>query len=321
MNIDTLITMRNIDNSAHYDLVYEWEDIFAKSLDADFINDNPIRLNKLLKFLHLNTFFTTFKKSFRFNMLPNHNIGYNKRNIIPLIIDFYLSDQDLPQFYKMYDKNRVVLISNKEVFDHLKEIGCPLNIQHLALSIPDKYAITPEKIFKKEYDLALMGRQNPIMEKYLQKYVETHPSLMYVYRKLENGKFNYYTSNGSFLGEINNRDGYMGLMRKCKIGLYATPGIDGGEKYTNGYNQVTPRFLEYIACGCHVIARYPDNADTDYYDLSSVASKVESYQQFEAAMDMALSTSVDMIVYSNYLARHYTSRRVKEFLEIIGDLS
>ena len=54
--------------------------------------------------------------------------------------------------------------------------------------------------------------------------------------------------------ELASRDGYLDSMKKSRIALYATPGIDGGEKRTNGFSQVTPRFLEMVASGCNIIA-------------------------------------------------------------------
>lgn len=73
-------------------------------------------------------------------------------------------------------------------------------------------------------------------------------------------------------------------MRKGKMGLYSTPGIDGDESRTKGYHQVTPRFLELVATGCHIIARYSMNSDTEYYDLKSFSENIETYEQFEMAV-------------------------------------
>ena len=255
-----------------------------------------------------------------FQMTAFRSVSTNKKCIIPNIIDFFLEKKDLPLFYSRYSNAPVVLISSKEVFDYLKAENCPIPINHLALSISDKYSITPTTKYKKEYDLIIMGRQNPILEKYIDRYAADHPDLLYVYRKFVNGEFLYYTSKGELLGNIDNREDYMNLMRKARIGIYSTPGIDGGEERTKGFNQVTPRFLEYIASGCHILARYPQNSDVDYYNLSSIAPSIDTYEQFEAQMNNAKNNEVDMKKYSEYLSHHYTSVRAKELLEIIKDL-
>ena len=162
-----------------------------------------------------------------------------------------------------------------------------------------------------------MGRQNPVLEGFLKQYIKEHPDLYYVYRELKDGKFNYYTNRGESLGDINTREKYMKLMRSARCGLYSTPGIDGGEKRTNGFSQVTPRFLELIACGCHVIARYKPNSDTDYYELERFSKPVDSYEQFERMLDEARSSEVDIQLYSSYLSKHYTSVRANQLREII----
>ena len=108
-------------------------------------------------------------------------------------------------------------------------------------------------------------------------------------------------------------------MKLAKCGLYSTPGIDGGESRTNGFSQVTPRFLELIACGCHIIARYKQNSDTDYYQLGNFSQSIDDYKSFERALDLSRDSIVDMNKYSKYLSNHYTSNRVEllsKFIEL-----
>lgn len=186
----------------------------------------------------------------------------------------------------------MVLISSKEVYDFMKENKINLPIEHWALSISDIYRITPHTHFEKKYDLVMMGRQNPVLQSYYKKYSETHPDFTYVYRVIEKNNdgsrdFFYYTSNGKNLGAVNTREQFIALMRQSRCGLYGTPGIDEDEKKgsTNGFHQVTPRFLEYIASGCHILARYKRNSDTDFYGLDEFCPSIESYEQFENRMD------------------------------------
>jgi hypothetical protein len=269
--------------------------------------------------LPFNNLLTTKQSALIFNMTPDCNWGYNKTNIIPLIIDFYIRE-NLLDFYRMYDKNRLILISSKEVFDFLIESGCKLPIKHLALSISDKYRLNTNPISSRCYDVVLMGRQNPILEEYLIKYEKSHPSLKVVRRRQVDGQFIYSTSDGENLGNIDTREKYMNLMCQSKVGLYATPGLDGGEKRTNGFNQVTPRLLEYIVSGCHVIARYPDNSDTKYFELNRFSASVDSYHSFEEQMNIKLASDIDTVAYNSYLQKHYTSVRAKELMEIISNV-
>lgn len=312
MEIKQIITKRFYDHSFFYDLVYEWEEIFQKKLGCRFVKDTQLRYKVANIFPALSKFVTPWRTSFVFEMIPSNGIGHNKKNIIPLIIDFYLTNKELPQFYKMYDNNDLVLVSSKEVVDFLKMNGCNINIRHLALSISDKYAISPITHFEKVYDAALVGRQNPRLKEWLEEYAKRHSDFVYVYGVRENNLFNHYTNKGDFVGNINSREQFMDLMRKSRVGLYATPGMDGGEVRTHGFNQVTPRFLEFIACGCHIISRYPKNSDTDYFELDKITSPVNSYEEFESNMDKARNQEVDMNLYSKYLSKHYTSVRVEQ---------
>lgn len=257
-----------------------------------------------------------------FCMTPSLNWrpGLNKDNIIPCIIDYYLPQEKISLFEQAYSKHKCVLITSREVYDFLKERNCKLPIYHLGLSISDKYKIVGDTNFRKEYDLILMGRPNPVLLGYLKQYVQRNPNFVYIYNKLENNQYVYYTSQGELLGTLDRRCDYLAMMKKAKATFYSTPGIDGGEERTNGYNQVTPRFLEQIASGCHIIARYPKNADTDYYELDKICPSINTYVEFEDALTKAIKEPVNMKLYSEYLAKHYTSVRAMQFRDIIKNL-
>lgn len=325
MKIDQIITYRSHSKGRDYGIVNEWEDIFAEQMAVPLCFDDwQKRVNIVLyKFpWFAEWFMQTWKNSFVFTMLPLGNpSGNNKRNIVPCLIDFFLRDQkSLSLFYKRFRKNPLVMISSKEAYEYLKSQRCPLNIRHLALSISDKYRVSPETSFSKEYDVVMLGRQNKVLLGYLERYKNTHPKMTCVYgKKTENGLM-YYDSDGRAIGALETREEYMAMMRKSRIGLYATPGMDGGREHTNGFNQVTPRFLEYLVSGCHVIARFPKNADTDFYELAKMTTNAYSYELFEQAMDWARSTDVDMKHYATYLEKHYTSERVKTLLEYLKEI-
>ena len=321
-NIKQIITKRFTNNSVSNDLVYEWEDILSYDLSAPLVKESFINRRKKLQYLtFLHPFAHPNRLSFVFEMTPTlKNRPYNTKNVIPNIIDFYLKDKQLKSFEMMYKKNPIITISSRETYDFLVHKGLKLNISHLPLSISDKYRITEKTHFNKKYDVVLMGRQNPILEQYLYKYASTHNDFIYVYRKRVNSQFLYFTSTGESLGNINTRKQYMELMRAAKASLYAPPGIDGDESRTNGFSQVTPRLFELIASGCHILARYRTNSDTDYYELGTIAKSITTYKQFETELDFARSEAVDMSKYAVYLEKHYTSRRSKQLKEIIKAL-
>lgn len=338
MNLKYVYTKRNFESEVFYDLVYEWEDDLANELKLSLYFEYSsaaiyeIWSHKFIRGLYrlfpfLCKWFFPSDNGLRFDMLPHMGKRRaNSEHIIPCVIDFYLQEEQLSQFNISNKHHPLMLISSMEAYNYLLEKKAfikDLNIQHFALSISDKYKIDSNTRFEKEYDLVLMGRQNPVLADFFNEYVKTHPTIKYVYRKIEGGSFNYYlVQNGkeTSIGGINKREQYMALMRKARIGFYSTPDIDTDHERAHGFNQVTPRFLEWIACGAHVIARYMPNPDSEYYRLQDFSKPIETYEEFEKAMDYALTHEVDMTKYSEYLSHHYTSVRANELRCIINNL-
>ena len=334
MKLDLLYSRRQFEHVFYYDIVYEWEDIIAKECNLSFFyiaEEYEIykrwkshfvrRLYRHIPFLR--PFLLPAKYGLMYEMYPwIWEPRVNAEHIIPAIIDFFVTEEQVPAFFRSYQKAPLVLLTSKEAYEYVlsKKNPYPTKFAHWALSLADKYKIEKDSVFEKQYDIALVGRQNPVLEGFFNQYLKAHPDLKYVYRRMENGDFNYYAvQNGqeTFVGNIVDRDDYMKLMRKAKIGLYATPDIDTDHKRSCGFNQVTPRFLEWIAAGAHVIARYVPNPDTEYYRLQDFSEPIETYEQFEKVMDYARTHEVDMSVYADYLAQHYTSVRVKELQAIL----
>ena len=328
MKLERIATQRKYQHWPSWDLVYEWEDILCKKLDLRmYYSFRYHQSRKVLCIPYIDRLLYPRENTFVFEMNPmglvNGKRCFNRPNIIPCIIDFFLEDKEIKRFVACYSNNPIVCVSSMEVFDFVMSspsVASVLNLRHLPLSISDKYAIHKDTVFEKKFDMVLVGRQNPVLEKFVKTYADKHPDFSYVYRVLRNGQFNYYSNYGEFIGNINTRAEYMDLLRKGRCGLYSTPGIDGGEARTKGFNQVTPRFLELIAAGCHVAARYKSNPDTKYYELDSFSPSIDDYAQFEQIVDRARNTKVDMEYYSDYLKKHYTSVRAEQLKKLTSEL-
>lgn len=307
-----ILSNRNLTNWPSNHLIWEWEDSLAEGLGCDIVTANKLittlssgKIQRVLPFTvkwgQPNGSLFMFEGGINLNYLRR----YNDKHVVPCIVDFFLNDSQLASFEKQFCRNPRVLISSREVYEHLKEVNVDLNLDYCPLSLPDKYRITGKEYFDKKYDCVLFGRQNRVLTGFMDRYACSHPDFIYV--KEGGKKFHYYTSKGKYVGFFGSRKDYFELMKKSRVLLYSTPGIDGGEVRTNGYNQVTPKFLEGLACGCHVIARWKDNADTDWYDLSKFSKNVDDYKMFEEAMDKARSEATDMKQIAAYLENHYTS--------------
>ena len=333
MKINQILSRRGYEIFQYWDIVNEWEDVLSQKLQVPIVNEPAFLGNQIMKgFPFLYRVFTRNKKSLYFQLAAEiaptrlksiqSLLGFRNKNIptvIPCIIDFWVSKKDIPVFNKIYSKHKIILISSKEAYDFLKENQSPLPIAHWALSLPDKYKFSTSCLNEKKYDLALMGRQNPLLESFLKIYIKNHPDFICAHKKYENGHFKYYLTDGTYIGNADSRDEYMRIIKGAKIALYATPGLDG-KADANGYNQVTPRFLELVANGCHVIARYPKNSDTDFYELNKFSKNIETYEDFEAAMDKARKVSVDSKFYEQYMSKHYTSVRAEQLINILKNI-
>ena len=320
-----IFSKRKIEDWPSWHLVYEWEDEILKMIPnarLSFESKYYDYIEKVVRKL----------KCFNGQFLCNNKLilGFemnakivsdleNRKNYIPAVIDFFEEENDVARFESAHSLNPIVLISSKEVYDWLKGRMRNVKIAHWGLSLSDKYRIVGSEKFEKKYDFVLFGRQNPVLRSYLEQYAKKYPEVIYVYEKKDE-KFNYYTSTGKYVGYYKSRDEYIRLMRMSRMALYSTPGMDGSRKNTNGFNQVTPKFLEYIACGCQLVLRYPDNSDTRYYDLQSFCPSIENYDDFERIVDKYRFSEPDMKFYADYLSRHYTSVRVQELKNILYDI-
>ena len=322
MEIDRILTCRASVQLFFWQIVYEWENIFAQQLSVPLWNEPKISKNPhAFRLPQLGDIVTIGKGNiFRYDMSSGNYDFWNTKRVIPCIIDFITSKERLPEFEYAYRKHKLVLISSMEAYSLLKEQGTKLNIAHLPLSLSDKYRITASTRIEKKYDLVLMGRQNPVLMEFVHIYAKKHQDFVYVYRPESEKGFAYYTTKGEFVGDIVDRERYMQLTRQARCSLYSTQCVDGGPSWRGGYNQVTPRFLEMIASGCHVIARYKENPDTDFYEIDQFAPMCDSYSDFERQMDKARNEEVDMGKHAKYMEKHYTSVRARQLIEILKTL-
>ena len=328
MKFKAILTERENIHEPWYDIVYEWEDVFKDVLGLKMVNNLDWGFRKSIYFRILRVFgkLWRFRPTFSFQMQARQWEGKNRANLYPCVIDFFFrNDDELDGFYRDFSRNPVVFISSKEAYEYLVSKKCPLNIHHLALSLPDKYAIRDDTFFAKEYDCAIVGRPSKMLVEFLEKYANENEDFIYIKRivsKGEDGKdrIEYVTNKSNKVIFNGTREDYFKLLRFSKSALYSTPGIDGDRSDANSFNQVTPRFLEMIACGCHVIARFPDNADTDYYELPKMALRCDNYEKFRDLMNFARTTAVDMKSRSQYLQKHYSSVRAVELAKIMENL-
>lgn len=309
-------------------IVREWDEIIASTLGIKLQNEN--KLSRFFKWRIINKYglaafynkmqISSQKKFLLFTMTaetkPTCYIG---KNTIPVIIDFWLTEEELPYFYNVYRDVPLALITNMEVFNFLKTHECPFPIEHWALSFPDKYALSKDKLLHKKYDFCFFGRPNPFFVSLLDQYSERHPDFVYILNQGSIDNRQYVTNRGEFVAKDSGRLSYLQMMKMTKISCYTTPGIDAAKKETSIYNQITPRLFEMLCNGIQVIGHYPkDGADVKWYGIENLIPNVDNYEDFENTLDKFRNENFDFKCVNNFVSKHYTSQRAIELIEILA---
>lgn len=327
MKLDSIITLRKFGNAASYKIVYEWEDILAKGLNIPINYESFFHFHKFygwIQTLHLANFYKLFKSSQKLSLFfvmtaSNKKVPSVNRSIIPVIIDFWLKDTDLPSFYSAYKGCPLVLITNYEVYDMLIKDKCPLAFEHWPLSYPNNYKLLRENMCEKEYEFTIIGRPNPFFIRMLDKYCETHPDFTYIMNNGDIDNRKYINHKGEIVADGNTREDYLNMIKKTKISCYTTPGFDEAKSETSKFNQVTPRLFELLANGCQVIGHYPnDGLDVLWYNLPDLIPNVHNYEDFEKSLDRLRNTDFDYKKVNSFLEKHYTSTRTEMLISILN---
>lgn len=343
MNFSSILSTRAYHKAIYFHLVYEWEDELSKQLSIPIINTHSIYRNTIInKFTdkiayRFNAEFRDWVNNFVDAINPAkerewYSLAFNmgvyaepnfttSAKVVPMIIDLW-KNIDFTKFYTTYKRCKIVLISSLEAYNFLKANGCPLPIVHFPLSLPDKYRLDAGTIYAKKYDILLAGRldvrTNQTLRDYLAAFCEKYPDTEYLYQEEVKDELHYVSNKRGSIGRFDTRESYINLLRESKIAFYSTPGLDGGEKRTGGFNPVTPRYLELLSSQCLLLGRYPKNEETDFYELNKVCPNIVSYEHFEQTMLSYLNQSASSFtLYQEILDKHYTSQRAQLLTEIM----
>lgn len=335
MKVKKILSDRYYQTWPSWQIVYEWENELSNSLNLPIIN-SPANIPTTNNFLYrkLKSIDTRFFKgrldeslneiltllaeySLYFEMHPkNYKSFSNSKKTIPIVVDFW--DKSNIELYKrIYLNCPCLLVTSLEVLNFLKENNFKNRLIHFPMSLPSIYKLEPNYLFDKKYDIVLAGRTNSVLWNYLKNYELQNPEIEYLYQIEQNGELYYISNKRGIIGKIHSREEYINLIKSARISFYATPGLDGGEERTNGFNPVTPRFFELLAAGCHLIARYPKNVETDFFQLESICPSINSYEDFQKQLEVGLSSSQPIGKNADYLSKHYTSTRIKILNELV----
>ena len=343
MNISGILSTRSYLKNSFYHLVYEWENDLAASLTVPILNAIPtfrkLFINRVSRKLlvgisrnalatannvveAVNVFRPTKGYYLAFEMGVNKGPNFSTSSkAIPAFIDLW-KQTDLAALQRTYQACPLVLVSSLEALEYLNTQNCQLNIAHFALSLSDRYRAAQGHKYEKKYDIVLAGRTNSVLSGYLDIFSKQYPAVEIVRQQEINGTLTYVSNRRGEIGRFDSREEYIQLLRAAKVSFYSTPGIDGGEKRTGGFNPVTPRYLELLSAQCLILGRYPDNEETRFYELDKVCPNVNSYEQFETLLKGYLTADiVPLAVYENILKQHYTSCRARQLSALVRALN
>lgn len=324
-----ILTMRKVPKGRfpHFDIVYEWENELSKYMGLQLINITSfdIFLDYIYKILDkyvgihpkIIRKIGNSKKLYIEMSTSKYDSWFNRKGIICWIVDYFLTDEEYSNFITNHMNMEKILVSNREVYDYLCKKGCPFNIKHVPLAIPDEWIFTKQVRYEKKFDIVLVGRPNNILIKWMFMYLENHREIKILATSEVVVECLKSYSNGKFTGNIHvkyakDRKTYMDCLRQSKIMFYATPGMDGGKERTKGWNQITPRFLEGMSAQCHIVCRYEENADTQWYGIDKMFPNCNSFKIFCEEVQKGLYSEIDLDLYWNYLNMNGISARISK---------
>lgn len=324
--LQSILTDRHYQTWPSWHIVYEWEDELSHLMNIPLINTPSLPSDSICstfkrfdnKFLqgYLEYTYRRMQKpsggiSLYYEMyMKDYKCFSNDSSTIPVLIDFWLL-ANVKVLRKMYAHCPYLLVTNLEVIRFLKEHKFRNQLVHFPMTLPSKYRLRGDEHFEKKYDIVIAGRKNNVLWEYLLHYEQQHPEIEYLYQVEQDGALYYRSNQQGIIGKFQSRKEYIELIRSAKVAFYATPGMDEGAARTAGFNPVTPRFLELLSSGCHVLARYPDTEETRFYNMKEISPAIMSYGQFEEALTVALTAAAPVKQNANYLRSHYTSTNVE----------
>lgn len=318
-----ILSHRRIKRRVSWNLVWEWEDELSETLGIPLHTPGLLggAMHRLASGMGIAS---RQNEDLEFIMIASGSPqAYKHHAPIVWVIDYFLNpDSETHAFIEATSHLKSVLISSREAYDTVIGAGGDSKRYiHVPLSVPSCYKTAPTiETSAKDIDLLLVGRASDKLEKWAQRYVADRPGIRAAIRlPRHNGHYRVVTHEGRSLGTVDTRSEYMALLRRSRLMLYSTPGLEDG-KYTGGYSQVTPRLLEGVTSGCAPLMRYADNSDTRWYGLENLGPSLESYEQFAAEADSLLAMSPRILdeKLAQWVAPHYTSQVIERYFTTDG---
>lgn len=327
-----LLTEREYQHWASFDVCYDWEDIISKILRCPMQSMWKGNLGQIKRYSKKvswkirrkigaqDVFFRVDNKNI-WNLFWIMNAGiyqeYTFKNSIPLFLDFpvYMvnsiakATKNLPVFW----------VTCHDIYRELRHAGCE-NVKYFPLSVSDIYV--PDEVPQKTIDVIQMGRRNERLHEFMLDYCGRYPDIEYVYAAPHRkNNLGYISTIRGYIGEIATREKYMEVLADAKVAIVSTPGAEKSSRFGN-IDFITPRFYECAAKYCFMIGKYTNNREIEITGLNKICPNIDNQKEFDRYITeyLSLNAELNKARYKEFLGNNVTSKRAEELKEELYNL-
>lgn len=274
--------------------------VFAELLGAELQNTNFSCPDLSYGSHEFNLVFVTMVSQLR-QYRGNHQL-------IVVINDVWPNEFD--EFDDLVQDFPLVYVTNSEICNRLQQRGLSM-VRFMPCSVSATFI--PQQVPVKDIDIIQYGRQNPVLNKFMEQLLRRYPDLHYLTTEIDpqSRDIRFVSNKYGALGRSDNRPMFMQMLARCKISLVSSPGYDG-ERDSGCCGTVAIRYFEGASQFCHLIGRHPDADDFRSLGVDSVCTRVADYMNFEAVVLDCLNKPFckeKETAYRTFLALNSTQQR------------
>ena len=328
--INGIISLRNLYNEVHRDTVFEWEDEIARLSNfkimetehglADYKGLNILK--RIKKKVSSRSVIQPFYKKQDIQIafiLGVYEINFfRSNNCIPIFIDIW--DDGYKYLYRIMPSEYPFFVTSFDVYNKFKNEDKEFNVHYVPLILSDKWML--KSMPEKTVDVVQVGRKNELLHSYMLEYIKKNPSIEYIHSTFDekSGYLSYRsTADENKILYLNNRQQYMDFLKKAKVSIFSSPGIDGSRAEANGIDYPTPRFYEIASQYCFMVGRHTDHQEFRDLRIDDVFINVNDYNHFENSMNDIFNEKkkIDIKKYQEFMKAHCVSTWLKDLENII----
>jgi tetratricopeptide (TPR) repeat protein len=305
--IRSIITTRYRSNWPTWQMVHEWEDILATILAVPL---RPIGESCMLP----DPDCPPGNHDLMFLQLAGELRYYaDNPQLIPIVMDLWRDD--FAEFVQLAPRFRLIFVTSLQAFQELSP-QLP-QLHYLPFCLADQHLDRSSTI--RDIDIIHYGRRNPLLEQYMERLLTEQPELQYVTTEAFDNeqKVRIYSNQQGCLGESDSRATFMALLDRSRISLVSTVGMDGSRQ-TGGIDPISPRFLESMAAGCHLVGRIPENLEFRGDTISGHCHSVDSYEGFKTTVLSLLTATTAQPDYRHLLCDRLASSLAPKILAALA---